>query len=102
MRRAHYLETLLAPTPTINPLLLPEIHLMFEEHDEQASGALVNELHPASIAEFTEGLDVADNWRLLDQASVARQAEIFGLLPAQESKVELVAGLGREHMSRLN
>jgi magnesium transporter len=84
----------------INPLLLPDLKQMLEEGDELGLQAAVNELHPASVAEFSEGLSDQDTWRLLDHASVTRQAEILPYYPPRK-QVELIEGIGREHMSRL-
>lgn len=85
---------------TANPLLLPEIRLMIAEGDQQGLAAVVNELHPASVAEFAEGLSVEETWHLLSQGNVRRQAEIFPFF-SEEKEVELVQGVGRERMSKL-
>jgi len=60
----------------------------------------MTELHPATIADFSEGLSVEDTWRLLAPASVDRQAEVFSFFPL-DKQAEMVDGVGRERMSKL-
>ena len=60
----------------------------------------MTELHPATIADFSEGLSVEETWRLLDHASVDRQAEVFAFFPF-DKQVDMVSGVGRERMSKL-
>jgi magnesium transporter len=83
-----------------NPLLLPEIRMMFAEEDKEGLEALVNELHAASVADFSEGLTVEETWRLLSYAPVDRQADIFAFFEP-EKQVELVEGIGRQRVSSL-
>jgi len=84
----------------MNPLLLPEIRIMLSENDAEGMAALVNDLHPASVAEFIEGLSVEEIWALLSHGAVDRQADIFSFLP-EEKQTELAEGGGRERMSQL-
>lgn len=84
----------------MNPLLLPEIRQMISEKDDQGLTEIMTELHPASIAEFAEGLSVEEVWTLLSHGSVPRQAEVFPFF-TPEKEVELVRGIGRERMSKL-
>lgn len=84
----------------MNPLLLPEIREMIAEKDDQGLSEIMTELHPASIAEFAEGLTVEETWTLLSHGDVSRQAEVFAFFSPEKEKV-LVEGIGREHMSRL-
>jgi hypothetical protein len=60
-----------------NPLLLPEIRQMIAEKDDQGHSEIMSELHPATIAEFAEGLSVEETWELLSHGDVHRQAEVF-------------------------
>jgi magnesium transporter len=83
-----------------NTLLLPEIRLMLAEKDDRGLLEIMTELHPASIAEFAEGLSVEECWELLSHGDVQRQAEVFSFF-SPEKEVELVEGIGRERMSRL-
>ncbi|MCC7084050.1 MAG: magnesium transporter [Pirellulales bacterium] len=83
-----------------NPIILPELRLMLAENDDQGLRDVAMELHPATAADFTEGLTVDETWRVLARAPLAQQAEIFGYydIPKQ---VEMVLGSGRERMSAL-
>jgi magnesium transporter len=84
----------------MNPLLLPEIRIMLAEGDAEGMAALINDLHPASVAEFIEGLKVDEIWSLLGHGDVARQADIFSFLP-EEKQLELAEGGGQARMSEL-
>ncbi len=84
----------------MNPLLLPEIRIMLAEGDAEGMAALVNDLHPASVAEFIEGLSVEEIWSILSHGDADRQADIFSFLP-EEKQVELADGAGRERMTTL-
>lgn len=83
-----------------NPLLLPEIHQMIAEKDDQGLTEIMTELHPASIADFAEGLSVEEAWELLSHGDVHRQAEVFPFF-SPEKEEELIEGIGRERMSKL-
>src|ERR1700704_2018249 len=83
-----------------NPIILPELRLMLAEGDEQGLRDVVMELHPATVADFTEGLTVDETWKVLAASPLARQAEVFAYYPI-EKQVEMVLGSGRERMSRL-
>jgi magnesium transporter len=84
----------------INPILLPEIRLMLAEKDEQGLVALTTELHPASVADFTEGLTVEETWEVLSHAPLAKQAEIFSYY-SNTKQEQMVLGAGRQRMSAL-
>ena len=66
----------------------------------RACASRVSELHPATIADFSEGLSVEETWQLLDHAPVARQAEILTFFPPAK-QVEMVTGAGRHLISKL-
>ena len=83
-----------------NPLLLPELKEMLATNDVEGLSHVLTELHPATIADFSEGLSVEETWAFLDRASVARQAEIFSFFRL-DKQVEMVNGVGRERMSKL-
>lgn len=83
-----------------NPLILPEIRQMLVENDRSGLTELLTGLHPASIAEFSEGLEVEEVWALLDYGDELRQAEIFPFFSA-EKEFELIRGIGREKMTKL-
>ncbi len=83
-----------------NPLVLPELRELLQEDDAATLSELMTEMHPASIAEFSEGLSVEETWRLLDYAPVELQGEVFSFYPIAK-QVEMVRGVGRERMSKL-
>lgn len=84
----------------VNPIILPELRMMLAENDDQGLRDVAMELHPATVADWTEGLTVDETWRVLARAPLARQAEIFGYY-AIPKQVEMVLGSGRERMSAL-
>ena len=86
--------------PTANPILLPELRLMLAEHDTAGLREVAEELHPATVAEFSEGLDNAEIWRLLDAVPVERQAEIFPYYPLPR-QVDLFMVADRPHLGAL-
>ena len=83
-----------------NMLILPELRELLSTGNDAELSAVMTELHPASIAEFSDGLSVEETWRLLDHASVDRQAEVFAFFPL-DKQAEMVSGVGRERMSML-
>lgn len=83
-----------------NPLLLPEIRDLLEAGNRPEIERLLNELHPASIAEFSEGLSVEETWRLLGYAPIEQQEEIFTFF-SHGKQQELATGVGRERLSSL-
>ena len=46
-----------AAMPTANPILIPELRVMLAEGDTAGLREVAEELHPATVAEFTEGLE---------------------------------------------
>jgi len=42
----------------LNPLVLPELRELLHANDTDTLSEVMAEMHPASIAEFTEGLSV--------------------------------------------
>ncbi len=84
----------------INPLLLPELREMITSSDTIGLSAVMSELHPATVAELSEGLSVEETWQVLGYAPFERQAEVFAFFPLAK-QVELVDGTGRDRMSRL-
>ncbi len=84
----------------VNPILLPEIRLMLAEQDSQGLLEVATELHPATVADFTEGLSVDETWQVLAHAPLAIQADIFSYY-SNSKQEELVEGGGRQRMSAL-
>lgn len=83
-----------------NLLLLPELRELLTERDDQTLAEVLADLHPASIAEFSEALSVEETWQLLEHASLDRQAEIFAFYPPPK-QVEMVTEVGRDRMSKV-
>jgi len=85
---------------TANPLLIPELRVMLADGDTAGLREVAAELHPATVAEFSEGLDDRELWQLLDAVPVERQAEIFPYYPMPR-QVELVKAADRPHLGQL-
>jgi len=83
-----------------NPLFLPELRGMLEADDVDGLAEVMIELHPATVAEFSEALNTAETWQLLDQAPIEKQAEVFSFFPI-DKQVEMATGTGRDRMSRM-
>lgn len=83
-----------------NVLLLPELRSMLAEQDAAGLTALMTELHPATVADWTEGLSVEETWKVFDHAGINRQALVFEFFPLSK-QVEMATGAGRERMSRM-
>jgi magnesium transporter len=83
-----------------NPLLLPELREMLAAGDADGLAAVLHELHPATVADFSEGLSVEETWQMLSFAPVEKQAEVFSFFPL-DKQVEMVSGVGRDRMSKL-
>ena len=86
--------------PTANPIRIPELRVMLAEGDTAGLREVAEELHPATVAEFSEGLDDAEIWRLLDAVPVERQSEIFPYYPMPR-QVELFKAADRPHLGPL-
>jgi magnesium transporter len=86
--------------PVANPILLPELRVMLADGDSAGLREVAEELHPATVAEFSEGLDDGEIWGLLETVPVERQAEIFPYYPLSR-QVELVKAADRAHLGPL-
>ncbi len=64
-----------------NPLVLPELKEMLQTRDEKGLKEILEELHPATLADFSAGLSSQETWELLSYAPVPRQAEVFSYFP---------------------
>jgi magnesium transporter len=83
-----------------NPILIPELRVMLAEGDTSGLREVAQELHPATVAEFTEGLDNREIWQVLDAVPVELQAEIFPYYPLGR-QVELIEMADRAHIGPL-
>lgn len=84
----------------VHPLLLPDLRMMLEEHDEAALREFATGLHPATVAEALEGLSPGEIWQVLSYAPLAQQAEVFPYFSLSE-QINIVEKGGRERMSRI-
>src|SRR5262245_21826474 len=62
----------------VNTLFLPELKEMLAENNTFELHEFCTALHPARTAEFMEGLDAADAWKVLQHADLKLREEIFG------------------------
>jgi magnesium transporter len=83
-----------------NPILIPELRVMLAEGDTAGLREVAVELHPATVAEFSAGLDDGELWQMLEALPVERQAEIFPYYPMPR-QVELVKAGDRAHLGPL-
>ena len=86
--------------PSANPILLPELRVMLAEGDTAGLREVGEELHPATVAEFSEGLDDAEIWQLFATIPVERQAEVFPYYPLSR-QVELLKAADRRQLGPL-
>lgn len=75
----------------INTLLLPELREMLALGQESELREFCTALNPGRTAEFMEGLDDADVWKVLQFAAPERRAEIFGYFD-EERQLAMLAG----------
>lgn len=77
----------------INTLYLPELREMLASEDRNGLREFCDALHPARAAEFMEGLNPDEAWRVLEASDHARRVDIFGFLeePIQIGILESVA-----------
>jgi len=73
---------------------------MLAEGDVEGLRGVAEELHPASVAEFSEGLEDRELWQLLDALPLERQGDIFPYYPLSR-QVDLVKSADRQHLGPL-
>ncbi len=61
----------------VNTLFLPELREMLADGDDAQLREFCTALHAARTAEFMEGLDTAEAWKVIQHADKALRAEIF-------------------------
>ena len=74
----------------INTLFLPELREMLEADDAQQLAEFCTALHPARTAEFMEGLERAEAWKVIQHAERGLRAEIFSYFD-YDRQVEMLA-----------
>ena len=80
----------------MNTLYLPELREMIAEEDVQGLREFSEAILPARAAEFMEGLDAQESWRVVRVAEPELAAEIFGFLEEEKQSqiVNLVIATG--------
>ncbi|MBL6726057.1 MAG: magnesium transporter [Rubripirellula sp.] len=81
----------------VNTLFLPELREMLANDDRVELEEFCVALNAGRTAEFMEGLDDHDLWRVLQYANPERRAEIFGYFP----EVRQVAMLDQEQATEV-
>lgn len=84
----------------INTLYLPELREMLATNNVEELREFCTALHPARTAEFMEGLDVEETWRVLQHADEDIRVQIFIYLVPQR-QVELCESQDRDATARL-
>jgi magnesium transporter len=84
----------------MNTLYLPELREMLAEENTAELREFCTALHPARTAEFMEGLEADEIWRVLQYADPAIRDEIFGYFPP-EKQVEILETQDRQEMAGL-
>lgn len=78
-----------ASNAVINTLFLPELREMLGDCNADQLREFCTALHPSRTAEFMEGLDRAEAWRVLQHAELGLRAEIFSYLD-DDRQVEML------------
>jgi magnesium transporter len=84
----------------VNTLFLPELREMLADNNTFELQEFCTALHPARTAEFMEGLDAADSWRVLRHADLKLREEIFSYF-AHEKQVEIIETQDRAEVAEL-
>ncbi|MEE2738062.1 MAG: magnesium transporter [Planctomycetota bacterium] len=84
----------------VNPILLPELREMIRNNQKAELTSFCTTLHPATAAEFMEGLTVEESWSTLSHAPLQRQAEIFEFFPLSK-QIVMTSGVESTRMARL-
>lgn len=84
----------------INTLYLPELREMLSEDNQAELTEFCTALHPARTAEFMEGLDAAEMWRVLRHAEPDVRAEIFAYFD-HDRQVEILETQDRGEIAQL-
>jgi magnesium transporter len=84
----------------VNTLFLPELREMLAENNTFELREFCTALHPARTAEFMEGLDAADAWRVLQHADLKLREDIFRFFP-HEKQVVVIESQDRAEVAEL-
>jgi magnesium transporter len=84
----------------MNTLFLPELREMLSENRTDELREFCTALHPARTAEFMEGLDNQETWRVLQHAQPSLQAEVFQYFDL-DRQVDLIASQDEKQIAVL-
>lgn len=84
----------------VNTLYLPELREMLAEDNAEELREFCTALHPARTAEFMEGLDASDIWRVMQYAQPDVREEIFSFFP-EYKQLEILETQDRGEMAAL-
>jgi magnesium transporter len=84
----------------MNTLFLPELREMLAEDRTDELREFCTALHPARTAEFMEGLDNEETWRVLQHAQPSLQAEVFQYFDI-DRQVDLIASQDEKQIAVL-
>lgn len=84
----------------VNTLFLPELREMLAENNALELHEFCTALHPARTAEFMEGLDSTDSWRVLQHADLKLREEIFSYL-SRDKQLEIIHLQDRAEVAEL-
>src|SRR5438874_3155197 len=84
----------------VSTLFLPELREMLAEDNAFELQEFCTALHPARTAEFMEGLDAADAWRVLRHADLKLREDIFGYFP-KEKQLDIIESQDRAEIAEL-
>ena len=83
-----------------NILLLPELREMIKNHDDKEMQIFCSALHPASTADFLNGLEPHEIWRILQANPITLRAEIFSYFDS-DLQVRIIEECPREEVAKL-
>jgi magnesium transporter len=84
----------------VNTLFLPELREMLAENNAFELQEFCTALHPARTAEFMEGLDADEAWRVLRHADLKLREDIFSYF-AHEKQIAILQTQDRSEVAEL-
>lgn len=84
----------------LNTLFLPEIREMLAEGDQDGLRQVCSAIHPASTAEFMQGLSATEAWQVLQFADEQTRVETFLYFPP-DRQLEILEGQDRNEIAEL-
>src|SRR5688500_3610475 len=84
----------------VNTRFLPELREMLAENNTFELQEFCTALHPARTAEFMEGLEAPDAWRVLQHADLKLREDIFGYFP-HEKQLAIIESQDRGEVAEL-